>query len=113
MEAKELRIWNYVLQDDEVINGITSNSIHKFDLGLIRLEPIKLTEEWLLKFGYSNENRPNHFQKDEFTIDAHILWDCNGIYIDDKNGVHLKYVHQLQNLYFSLKQRELTIKNQE
>jgi hypothetical protein len=35
------------------------------------------------------------------------------MFIDDKNGVRIKYVHQLQNLYFALKQRELTIKNQE
>jgi hypothetical protein len=113
MEANELRIGNFVLQDNEIISGITSNSIHKFDLGLIKLEPILLNEEWFNKFGYYDENNPNTFEKDEYTIDAHTFWDCNGMFIDDKNGVRIKYVHQLQNLYFALKQRELTIKNQE
>ena len=110
MEAKELRIGNYVKIPNLIkpiqvsIIDTTQNSTKT------QAQPIPLTEEWLFKFGYSNENRPNHFQKDEFTIDAHILWDCNGIYIDDKNGVRLKYVHQLKNLYFALKSRELTIK---
>lgn len=76
-------------------------------------EPIPLTKEWFNKFGYYNENRPDHFEKDEYTIDAHPFWICNEMFIDDKNGVRIKYVHQLQNLFFALKQRELTIKNQE
>ena len=110
MKANELRIGNYVLQDDEFISGITSNSIHKFDLELIKLEPIPITSEWCEKFGYYDVNAPINFIKDEMTIDAHTLWNCNGMFIDDKNGVYVKYVHQLQNLYFALYQKELTIK---
>jgi hypothetical protein len=113
MKATELRIGNYVLQDEKFINGITSNSIHKFDLQLIKLEPIPITKEWFNKLGYYNENRPDHFVKDEMTIDEHTCWKCNVMFIDDKNGVRIKYVHQLQNLFFALKQRELTIKKQE
>lgn len=113
MEAKELRIGNYVLQDNETISGITSNSIHKFDLGLIKLEPILLTEEWFERFGYFDFNTPNTFIKNEMTIDEHRFWNCNGMFIDDKNGVRIKYVHQLQNLYYALQQKELIIKNQE
>jgi hypothetical protein len=59
MEAKELRIGNYVLQDNEIISGITSNSIHKFDLGLIKLEPIPLTAEWFEKFAFGQTYRRN------------------------------------------------------
>jgi hypothetical protein len=113
MKPNELRIGNYVLQDNEIISGITSNSIHKFDLELIKLEPIPLTKEWFNRFGYYNENRPNHFEKDEYTIDSHTFWDCNGMFIDDKNGVRVKYVHQIQNLYYALKGKELTIKIKE
>jgi|688.fasta_scaffold250878_3 hypothetical protein len=118
IKANELRIGNFVDWNGEV--GIVSQLWEKdifFKCGETDLydaiNPIPLTEEWFGKFGYYNENRPNHFIKDEMTIDEHTFWDCNGMFIEDKNGVRIRYVHQLQNLYFALKQRELTIKNQE
>ena len=131
MEAKELRIGNLLLfpftnefveilgiNAQETSKGITNTLSFKKDFSLycekiLALKPIPLTEEWFNKFGYYNENRPNHFEKDEYTIDAHAFWDCNGMFIEDKNGVRIKYVHQLQNLYFALKGKELIIKNQE
>ena len=63
--------------------------------------PIPLTEEWLLKFGFENE-KENHFNIGWFSI-----WKCNDMFLCDKNGVILKTVHQLQNLYFSIYQTEL------
>lgn len=118
IKANELRIGNFVDWNGEV--GIVSQLLEKdifFKCGETDLydaiNPIPLTKEWFNKFGYYNENRPNHFEKDEYTIDWHIFWDCNGMFIEDKNGIRIKYVHQLQNLYFALKQRELTIKKQE
>jgi hypothetical protein len=128
MKATELRIGNFV-----DCNGIVSEiveirtnyvklkyfreDVKKEHTSLVDLDDmvkkIPLTEEWLLKFGYYDENSPNHFTKNEYTIDAHTFWKCNEMFIEDKNGVYVKYVHQLQNLYFALKQRELTIKKQE
>jgi hypothetical protein len=70
-------------------------------------KPILLTEEWLLKFGYTKEGS-------NFWNLGHIVWEyADGVFICDKNGITLKYVHQLQNLYFALTGRELTIKTEE
>jgi hypothetical protein len=107
MEATELRIGNLVSLNGKEFK-VTLQSL--YEGANLDFKPLKLTEEWLLNFGYSNENRPNHFQKDEYTMNTHIFWDCNGMFIDDKNGVYVKYVHQLQNLYFALQQKELTTK---
>ena len=81
-------------------------------------EPIELTEEWLLKFGFYRVengyygsmpyNKPCWI-KFSFTI---LIWD-DGTFVYDWNGGNtiLKSVHQLQNLHFALKGKELTIKS--
>jgi hypothetical protein len=67
-------------------------------------EPIPITEEWLLKFGYLKCSlRENHYE-----IKGHCIWKCNEMFLCDKNGVLIKHVHQLQNLYFALTGKELT-----
>jgi len=131
MKANELRIGNLLFfpfteehikilginaheTNEGIVNSLSfKNGKNLYCEKITALKPIPLTEKWLSNFGYSNKNRPNHFQKDEYTINAHIFWDCNGMFIDDKNGVYVKYVHQLQNLYFALHQKELIIKDQE
>jgi len=75
------------------------------------IEPIPLTEEWLLKFGFEKLNL--------------IAWRCGNIIIETVLGFNvrmmateessvfikkIKHVHQLQNLYFALTNEELTIK---
>jgi hypothetical protein len=118
MEAKELMIGNYVLQDNEFIKGITSNSIHKFDLGFIKLEPILITEEWLFKFGFKDRSGTLK-NKMSYGIEIgkmEIAWyrqDNKTRFQTIENGFILKYVnyvHELQNLYFSLTGEELIIK---
>lgn len=56
MEAKELRLENYVMNGDDIgrvkrvsIIGISTSSPH---VG-VEISPIPLTEEWLIKFGFS------------------------------------------------------------
>jgi hypothetical protein len=122
MEAKDLRIGNFLYYKNTNDLG-TVELIHKNhyecrdEFGIFTpncsYEPIPLNAEWFEKFGYYDVNVPSHFIKDEMTIDEHRFWDCNGMFIDDKNGVRIEYVHQLQNLFFCLRGKELTIKNQE
>lgn len=131
MEIKELRIGNAVYscskEGREVIvcRSIDSSGINPFNndsdciwfregVGEFHIEPIPLTEEWLIKFGfhrhhadYSNgviylKNVPGN---DSF------VW---GVYPDElgsgfvvKGSKLIKYVHTLQNLYYSLIQEEL------
>ena len=66
-----------------------------------KAEPIRLTEEWLLKFGY------DLITENHYAISGHLIWICNDLFICDKNGIILKHVHQLQNLYFALTNEEL------
>jgi hypothetical protein len=125
MTANELRIGNYLngKQGHVVVTEIKTNNsvkIHdntsSFYVGIC-LMPIELTKEWLLKLGF------------EFTVDT---WYLNGFALwetewgDDKGATgigyfyelrakgmmdkHIKYVHQLQNLYFALTEKELIIK---
>ena len=70
-------------------------------------EPIELTEEWLIKFGHESSFIPDLYEigKLSFYIDDGICWiDVFG------DSIEIKYVHQLQNLYFALTGKELTIK---
>lgn len=68
-------------------------------------EPIHLTEEWLLKFGFrSNNGYPLKLLCGYIKI-------RNGVWFFKYNklDIELQYVHQLQNLYFALTGNELTI----
>ena len=80
--------------------------------------PIKLTEEWLLKFGFyksdlSPYNRWVH-EYNDFEIEiqgdkyAYVLWGGESAPFLTQFLGHSKHVHQLQNLYFALTGEELT-----
>jgi hypothetical protein len=82
-------------------------------------EPLRLTEEWLLKFEfYKVKNsssrysyRDGNWLFNNFWIDKNFE-PCVENYGDDCMdviGVKLDYVHQLQNLYFALTGEELNI----
>ena len=79
-----------------------------------KLEPIPLTEEWLLIFGFKKRKNRHLFYwenkiviseyKDEF---ENFFYPKTGYDIRFSNEI--KYVHQLQNLYFALTGAELTV----
>ena len=95
----EIRQGNYVIKKDDImqLNEKELEALYLFK-NWDRIEPIPLTEEWLLKFGYL-QNKHNSAC---FYIQGHKIWKCNDLFMCDKNGVFLKSVHQLQNLYFAL-----------
>lgn len=106
MEAKELRIGNLVSWKDSGKEfKITLQSL--YEGANLDWKPIPLTEEWLLNFGYF---KLDHNGSVHFVVKGHIIWLCNNLIVCEKNGVILKYVHQLQNLYFALTNEELIIK---
>ena len=87
-----------------------SNAV--YDCKYENLKPIPLTEEWLLKFGFqidetyvSEQNPYLDYIKDEVRISMPYY----SFEFGDGAFMELKYVHQLQNLYFSLTARELTV----
>lgn len=90
------------------------------------INPIKITEEWLLKFGFekfvyeSEETGYGTEYKLKASEDVFMVYADDfslGIYSDEiseqndvaviPNHEHIKHVHQLQNLYFALTGEEL------
>ena len=72
---------------------------------------IPLTEEWLLNLGFRTEENYS-FELDNISINTkrELMW----IFTKCKNNVVVgldltEYVHELQNIYFALTGRELTV----
>ena len=122
MEAKELRISNYVNFDFHKDSGGTKGiEVFISDLEIILQSnfkskyytPIPLTEDWLVKFGFEKGTIEN--DNWAFTVFFYDIWRV--VYKEKKgygtSDVYLENfysVHQLQNLYFALSNKELTIK---
>ena len=114
MNASELRINNLVMDENYNIVTITHEDFMGVnDDGGFPLRPIPLTEEWLVKFGFIQtiigfESVNEYFP---FSIEINSLGVAE-LYIEfyggDKYKKLIKYVHQLQNLYFALTGEELT-----
>ena len=113
IQANELRIGNWVkyqFHDGLKEVKICSNDFKMLDDENLkkykeRYEPIPLTEQWLIDFGFGKH----------ITLDTYPTYSLNNINVND--GVvfivgfgfvnHIKHVHQLQNLYFALTGLEL------
>lgn len=126
IKANELRIGNLVLVNEVIfkINAIQDKCLYfnSWINNSDNIQPIELTEEWLIKFGF--KKGINDWFTSSFV--APIQDSATMIYInvnsgsacltdfDDREqmsyiGSKIKYVHQLQNLYFCLTGEELKI----
>jgi hypothetical protein len=129
MKTEEIRIGNYLDRNGlmEVFQISAKShmpSIRIYDhvnkcyidhsFNLQSFNPIPLTEEWLLKFGFAKNSVSRYpFYWHE--------WGTNGVQIIRYSDIYQKYVfelgagldkvldhvHQLQNLYFALTSEEL------
>jgi hypothetical protein len=149
MKAQELRIGNYVngiyeteidrgngiiedVESCEVVKVVGLDSVGFSDYSIWiedgsreyynSFEPIPLTEEWLLKFGFkSDEDFGNwHLNDYEIFLSGHtyflaatkegVVYWYNYASDDYYSSVRkIKFVHQLQNLYFALTNEELKL----
>lgn len=125
MNENDLRIGNYVKSEVNLRKKIKVLQIftdsYQGDFGdgcrgaimLSNSEGIPLTEDWLLKFGFRHHVNPYWLSSIDGVI--HIATTGNveiKFFPGDgavKTQIKLKYVHQLQNLYFALTGEELTI----
>ena len=131
MKTSELRIGNYIklmLNDEDcAVVQVTLNDIEAIDNKKGVFEPIPIKEEWLLKHGFFVENFDYSIpiseckvvwltlipQDEEYT--AYSVCVTQTDEDEDDQNVFLSdiiYVHQVQNLYFTLTGKELEHKEQ-
>lgn len=117
MKITEVRIGNLLfvpgVDREVIVSGIFRSHFVCEDKDGIRFEesvrinyqPILITEEYLLKFGFEN------WDINSWAISKRIsIYKQHGVYwfrYNSYSGVCLRYVHQLQNLYFALTGEEL------
>ena len=121
MTSNELRIENYISATSKPdIRKITAEDLLDFDKGKIEIEPIPLTEQWLKDFGFKKnrlfnaywfskslgKGKPKLISNDigKSAYSSKLEFVFLDIPFESKN---IKYVHQLQNLYFALTEKEL------
>ena len=117
IDAKELRIGNWVQEPDCEPHQLKITEFDEGNYWFERLLPIPLTEEWLKKLGFYSKYKSVHMRWNMGSLDIHQKADVD----DDGNSIpqeqvfyfdyqwEIKYVHQLQNLYFCLCGDELQI----
>jgi hypothetical protein len=141
MKANELRIGNYVnvpIQEqcpfridafeycsEKFIKVAQEVKLNGFEVHPLTwyggdLQSIPLNEEWLLKFGFYINPNYVHPSFDEYILESGFgignfndeFWLVD--FLDQTIGSpKIKYVHQLQNLYFALTGEELTLKSEQ
>lgn len=125
MKANELRIGNWVEQPNDGVTRVTAilNDLQiKTETGYIDkyCRPIPLTEEWLLKFGFTyDEVFGWSFSDEKIYFILNYYQPNNRVVLEtDEESVitvpqDISYVHQLQNLYFALTGQELELKERQ
>jgi hypothetical protein len=127
MLPNEFRLGNYV-------NSVLINEVQKIDLWALRVieegnyqnsyhpdqkvfEPIPITETLLIKLGfdfYPNLGRRKFMNIGNLIIETNSNDNFPVYYTIQKELIcFIKYIHQLQNLYFALVGEELTFKEEE
>jgi hypothetical protein len=128
IQANELRIGNLVTWEDEPnrilkVDEIGYNRWVRFENGdgsiiddeECNLQPIPITEEWLLRFGFElelkegNQNEYRVYSFNQITYNTNHGWWWNKCHLE----VQPNNIHQLQNLFFALTGEELQFKPME
>ena len=112
MESRELRIGNLVISNFKRKNEVVDIKTIDFTEDWFNLfQPIPLTEEWLLKFGFRHiKNNWYNVHANGNTFNVYLFEDLRyRVEIVSQSIGVFKYVHTLQNLYFALTGTELTL----
>lgn len=127
--VNDYRIGNYILDEDGelcIVEQLSSQLMGCYQQGSnvenkncinskypSNIYAIQLTEEWLLEFGFDLLFQTCYRGRySNFTINGiwvYFFTDKNTVEFRD-NDFKIKYVHQLQNVWFALTGEELTIK---
>jgi hypothetical protein len=125
IKANELKIGNKLQKSNEEIFTVlrldnTQDILVEEQRGLLTLDynlfGISLTEEWLLKFGFEKIGTKLYLLNNTcFYLQINKIlaypdnWSITLYRNESKICDRLKYVHQLQNLYFALTGEELQL----
>lgn len=125
VKKNELRVGNWIADHEaggyfqiEEIRKVGNQYNVSYREGSIKcavdvLDPIPLTEEWLVKLGFKKhlDTIWVHWSKESglFQISTRLPQGSYGLWVNGTIGC-FQYVHQLQNLYFALRGQELEIK---
>lgn len=124
MKASELRIGNYHYYtcEDSLDERKKWDEVCQIDSqDLVWLEsnpddedfkPIPITEEWLLYFGFEYASDPDYYNITFEILDFYFQSNAKlegFVCIQINEILVIKYVHQLQNLYFTLTGEELLL----
>lgn len=146
MKASDLRIWNLVKYREDLKDMKPERVGKKIEVGAddilflteiegyneCPIEPIPLTEDWLLRFGFEKDGECEHEYTEYYYSKSVIIGQSNhseririilpsnhceiGDTMDDMMyllNISIDYVHQLQNLYYCLTGEELKLSNDE
>ncbi|CAM3175291.1 hypothetical protein CHFL109739_20355 [Chryseobacterium flavum] len=92
------------------------NDIHSISVPADSIKPIKITEEWLEKFGFSRTyssdqiiryERPETFIKYDIDLSSRKILEGLKIY---GNSIKCKYIHEFQNIFSCLFGKEPSVK---
>lgn len=114
MIVQELRIGNWVkwVADEyaDMPMQMDADNLKAFAKGRVFFQPIPLTPEILEKCGFEKMMRENDYIFNGFRIThVHLTGNfCYGLG-NGNNPPAMKYLHQLQNLYYSLTGEELNV----
>lgn len=121
IQINELRIGNLIQEGkiEQIDNSIDevyySGDGYYQSNYCCNINPILLNKEWLSKFGFEkSDKRFDYFSRTHYFLYIKKI-DLTGdlvINVDEYGNIknsysHIKYIHQLQNLYFALTNTEL------
>lgn len=124
LSDKELRKGNFIQEKDKTIvkvMGLPADGFIQYSIGKINqvygepldhFEPILLTENWLIKFGWGKSDM-HEYSNNTVMDDAVLIYNYHfhRLELETDNDFimidNIEYVHQLQNLYFALTGKEL------
>jgi hypothetical protein len=123
MNAKEVRIGNLVSNQDGTLKGIPVGTPHKLELEDFKFiefyVPIPITKKILSSFGLNANSLIWVINDDYWCWSEHSSsklkfytingsdWICR---VNHQDLCEIKYVHQLQNIYYAIYNEELELK---
>jgi len=112
IQAKELRIGNYLdaAGETEIVTEIYEDYFYtkscKSTWALIK--PIPITKEWLIDFGCQYIDDHEYIIKDDLILENEYTDKGVWNFCTEHSWItEIKYIHQLQNLYFAITGKEL------